>query len=285
LPDFLKLHFVILLWGFTAVLGKLIEVSSTQLVLLRSACAAAILMVVLRRRAAVPCRLALALVANGMLLGLHWILFFLAVKIANVSICMVGMATVSFWTAILEPLMIRSVRFQKVNLWLGVIVTFAVYLIYRSETKFHSGLLIAITAAVIACLFSIINGRFTGQAKERVIVMYEMAGAALVCAIALVVGQPFGIQLVSDRWLFVADEWLWFGILVLLCTLLAYEIYVELLHRLSVFTINFANNMEPVYGITFGALFFADHQAVAGDFYLGAAIILAAVLFQPFIAK
>lgn len=283
--DYLKLHFVILLWGLTAVLGKLIEMSATQVVMYRSCAAAAILLALIPRRAVIEHRIAIALVANGMLLGFHWMMFFLAVKIANVSICMIGMATISFWTALMEPMLIRKVRFQWVNLVLGGIVIVAVYWIYRSETQFHYGLLIALIGAILATLFSIANGLFAGKVDEQSVVMYEMAGATLFCSIALAGGHLLGYDLGSDRWLPTSMEWLWFAILVLGGTILAYQMYVQLLRRLSVFTINFANNLEPVYGITLGALFFGDHQLLGSGFYVGTLVILASVIIQPFLVK
>src|SRR6056297_1932618 len=141
--DYLKLHVVILLWGGTAALGNLIEVSAIQVALYRSLLATLILFLLYPRDARLSGRQIAAVVGNGMLLGLHWMLFFLAVKVANVSICMIGMATVAFWTSLLEPLLVRSCRFQWINLFLGLLVIFAVYLIYRSETEFHYGLSVA----------------------------------------------------------------------------------------------------------------------------------------------
>jgi drug/metabolite transporter (DMT)-like permease len=276
---------VILLWGFTAVLGKLIDLSATQVVLIRSTLAAAILFTVLPGRAIIPGHLAVGLTVNGMVLGFHWLMFFLAVKVANVSICMIGMATISFWTAILEPILIRKVRFQWINLLLGCVVIVAVYWIFRSETQFTYGLLIALIGAILATVFSIINGLFAGKVDDQSIVMYEMAGAAIFCSMAVVVMNAFGIQLASDRWIPTPMEWLWFAILVLGGTLLAYQMYVQLLRRLSVFTINFANNLEPVYGITLGAIFFGDHRFLGSGFYVGTSVILAAVIAQPWLMK
>lgn len=283
--DYLKLHFVVLLWGFTAVLGKLIELSATQVVLFRACAAAAILFSVLPGRAKISRRVAIPLIGNGMLLGFHWLMFFLAVKIANVSICMIGMATISFWTALLEPLLIRSVRFRWINLLLGCVVIAAVYWIYRSETQFHHGLFVALIGAILATIFSIINGLFAGKVDEQSIVMYEMAGAAVFCGLALGGASLFGYQLGSDRWIPTQWEWLWLAILVLGGTILAYQMYVELLRRLSVFTINFANNLEPVYGISLGALFFGDHHLLGSGFYTGTAVILIAVVVQPWLMK
>ena len=282
--DYAKLHFVVLIWGFTAVLGKLIELSATQVVLYRSALAAAILFAVFPSRAAIPRRIGLMLIGNGTLIGLHWILFFLSVKIANVSICMIGMATTSFWTAILEPLIVRECRFRWINLLLGSVVFAAVYVIFQAETQFHTGLLVALIGAVVATVFSIFNGMIAGKVDEQSVVMYEMAGAAIFCSSTLAVSESLGWGFAADRWVPTAEEWLWLGLLVLAGTLFAYQMYVELLRRLSVFTINFANNLEPVYGITLGALFFGDHRYLGGQFYAGAVVILAAVLVQPFFA-
>jgi len=281
LLDFLKLHLVVWLWGFTAVLGNLIDLSATQVVFYRSTLATLILCAVLRERCRIAPKVVCQLVASGMLLGLHWVLFFTAVKMANVSICMVGMATVSFWTALLEPLLTRRRSFRWINFALGMVVIVAVYWIFQTEAEFQSGLFVALAGALVACVFSIVNGMLSSRTDNRVIVMYEMAGAALFCAAALVFPPWWGVSLASPRWVPDIWEWIWMAILVLVCTIYAYEMYVDLLRRLSVFTINFANNLEPVYGIVLGAIFFGDHQHFGPQFYIGAALVAVSVLVQP----
>ncbi|MEL6110456.1 MAG: EamA family transporter [Planctomycetota bacterium] len=283
--DFLKLHLVIFLWGLTAAIGKEIDLSATQLVLIRSFLAAGLLSVLLDSRARISPKLALALAANGALLGLHWVLFFLAVKIANVSICMVGMATVSFWTALLEPLMIRKRRFKWVQFALGAVVIGGVYLIYQTESQFHTGIFVALMAAIAATVFSIINGQLSHRADDDVIVMYEMAGSAAFCGSAILVAPLFATDLSSDRWWLTLEEWGWLTFLVVVCTVFAYRLYVSLLERLSVYTINFANNLEPIYGIVIGAIFYHDHANVGWGFYTGTAAIVAAVILQPRLAR
>jgi drug/metabolite transporter (DMT)-like permease len=282
--DYLKLHFVILLWGFTAVLGNLIELSATQIVFYRSALASLILATLLRRTLLIDSKSALLLIANGMLLGGHWILFFWAVKISSVSVCMIGMATISLWTAILEPILIPKVRFKTINLILGVISACGVILIFGSQAQFQSGIILAIASGILSTLFSIFNGQLFDRAPNKVIVTYEMAGSAFFCAIALAISQWFDFGFASDRWLPQPMEWVWLLILVLACTIYAYRIYVQLLNKLSVFTINFSNNLEPVYGIVFGALLFQDHQQLTVGFYIGATIIFVAILAQPWLS-
>lgn len=283
--DFLKLHLVIFLWGLTAAIGKEIDLSATQLVLIRSFLAATLLSALLGSRLQISPKLALALAANGALLGLHWVLFFLAVKIANVSICMVGMATVSFWTALLEPLMIRNRRFKVIQFALGAVVIGGVYLIYQTESQFHTGIFVALVAAIAATVFSIINGQLSDRADDDVIVMYEMAGSAAFCGTAILVAPMLSMDLASDRWWLSAEEWGWLAFLVVVCTVFAYRLYVSLLERLSVYTINFANNLEPIYGIVIGAVFYHDHENVGWGFYAGTTAIVAAVILQPRLAR
>ncbi|EMI46793.1 permease [Rhodopirellula sp. SWK7] len=283
--DYIKLHFVILLWGFTAVLGNLIDLTPTQLVFVRSLLSALILVAVLRSRLKIDTKVAAMLLGNGFLLGLHWILFFVAVKIASVSVCMIGMATVSFWTAVLEPMMVSRVRFNALNLLLGVVAAGGVGIIYYSQAHFQTGVIVAVVAAVLACLFSIFNGQLFHRAPPIVIVTYQMAGSAMFCAAALLCFGSSELGPALTPWIPPVSQWGWMMILVLACTIYAYHVYVRLLERLSVFTINFANNLEPVYGIALGSLLFHDHRDVSFSFYLGAAIILASVLIQPWLSE
>jgi drug/metabolite transporter (DMT)-like permease len=251
----------------------------------RSALASLILATLLRRTLLIDSKSALLLIANGMLLGGHWILFFWAVKISSVSVCMIGMATISLWTAILEPILIPKVRFKTINLILGVISACGVILIFGSQAQFQSGIILAIASGILSTLFSIFNGQLFDRAPNKVIVTYEMAGSAFFCAIALAISQWIDLGLASDRWLPQPMEWIWLLILVLACTIYAYRIYVQLLNKLSVFTINFSNNLEPVYGIVFGALLFQDHQQLTVGFYIGATIIFVAILAQPWLSR
>ncbi|TWT50759.1 EamA-like transporter family protein [Rubripirellula amarantea] len=283
--DYLKLHCVILMWGMTAVLGKLIDLTATELVITRSGLAALVLGTLLRSRMMIQPKIAMLMIGNGMILGAHWITFFVAVKISSVSVCMIGMATVSFWTALLEPMMIRRVRFVPANLILGLIGGMGVALIYGSETQFQSGIVVALGSAVLACVFSIFNGQLFDLAPTRVIVSYQMVGSSILCASVLGLSEINQWGLGSEHWLLTPMQWVWIAILVLVCTIFAYGLYISLLQRLSVFTINFANNLEPIYGIILGALLFRDHEYLSPSFYTGAFIIVVAVMLQPWLTR
>ena len=284
--DYVKLHFVVILWGFTAILGRLINLDSLVIVTHRVATAGlmlAFLVVALKIPRSIPAKVRIALTANGLLLGLHWTLFFLAVEIANVSVCMIGMATSTLWTAFLEPLLIKERRFHAYNVAIGIVMIGAITIIAGGDFQYIKGLLVAIASAGIATTFSIFNSRFSRNHHHYVIALHQMAGATLFCTVAIAIvalrcgSLPNLIPSPADA--------VWLFLLASFCTVYAYAQYIELLKRLTVFTIHLAYNLEPVYGIVLAAIFFREHQQLGPMFYLGAAIILVAVVVHPFIAR
>ena len=277
--DHLKLQAVVILWGFTAVLGALIMLPAPEIVVFRTGIASVILALMLRHLLVIPRRDALKLIVTGFIIGAHWVTFFLAVKVANVSICMVGVATLSLWTAILEPLLVRGRRFRLIDLLFGAIVMVGVSLIYRSEVEFSSGFLIAIFSAFLAAIFSVINSFHIKKAGPYLITFYEMVGACLFAVVSLFF-LPGEIDLVPSL-----HDWFYLLLLGGLCTVVAFSEYVNLLKRFSVFTINFANNLEPVYGILLAALILKDYQNLGSGFYSGAAVIIVAISLYPLVRR
>lgn len=277
--DHLKLQIIVILWGFTAVLGELISLSALAIVAYRTGLAALCLLIWLRSRSQIPFNQALVFMITGFVIGAHWITFFLAVKIANVSICMVGLATLSLWTALLEPLLIKKRKLRPIDMIFGVIIVAGVAVIYRSELEYSHGFLVAILSALLAAAFSIVNSFHITKADHLVITLYEMAGACLLATFFLLISEG-GIPL-PPRSL----DWLWLIILAVFCTVVAFSQWVELLKRLSVFTINFANNLEPVYGILLASLILREHKNLNSGFYLGAAIIVVTISAYPLVRR
>jgi len=284
--DYTKLHIVVILWGFTAILGKLIDLDSPVLVFYRVGASALILAIMIRLlkiKTADNRSSQFKMIANGILLGTHWTLFFLAVKIANVSVCMIGMATTSLWTAILEPLIIKNRSFRRYEFGLGAIMIAAIILITGGDFNYYLGLMIAIISAGIGTLFSIINSQFTKNHHHYTIAYYQMLGATAIAGLTII-----GVSLWRDslpQMSLKLDDFGWLILLVCFCTVYAYAQYIELLKRLSVITIHLAYNLEPVYGMIFAAFFFKEHHLFGPLFYCGAAIIFISVIIHPFFEK
>ena len=272
--------------GGCAMIGQsLINVNSGGRGRLSGIVAAVCLLLILRRSAIIGSRDAWTFAAIGTVIGMHWVLFFLSAKVSNVSVCMVAMATISLWTSLLEPMMLRGRRLRGLDVLFGVIVIGAVAFIFYSELRYSQGFLIGIGSAIAAAFFSILNGIYAPRFNHRVIALYEMIGAAMFCALAIPVWSwlPIDREPIDLRPTFF--EGMLLLVLALVCIVYAYSEYVELLNRLSVFTVNFANNLEPVYGMLLGAIILGDHHHVGARFYIGAAVIVTAVASYPLLRR
>ncbi|GAB4023578.1 DMT family transporter [Spirosoma koreense] len=289
LTDYLQLHFIVLIWGFTAILGKLLQpLDSSAVVLFRTFLAVLGMGAVLiyrKQSLRVPAADRWRLLATGAVIALHWVLFFLAARLANVSVCLAGMATSSLWASVLEPLVLRR-RVRLIEVLLGAVVLLGLYVIFQFEFDKVVGLLVAVFSAMLSSLFTIINSRFTHRYDALVISFYEMGGAVL-GAFALWIGvqavdSPAGnvpVQYVPETpW-----QWLWLLILALVCTVYAYSVGVRLLRKFTPYMAVLTVNLEPVYGILLAVLIFGDAERMTSGFYIGTLIILAAVLAYPFL--
>lgn len=287
LKDYLKLHFIVFIWGFSAILGKLMSIPSGEVVFYRTLVSAGVLYFLLnyrKRDFAIGQIGVIKTLATGFLIGAHWVLFFEAARVANISVCLAGIATTTFWTSLIEPLF-TSRRVRLFEVFIGLVVIGGLYVVFQFEFDNALGLTLAIISALLAAMFSVINSRFAQKYNPYMITFYEMIGACVGVAIFLLVyeplfmGQEFGLVLPD------AMDWLWLLILALVCTVYAYSDAVELMKRISAFTVNLTINLEPVYGIVMALIVFGESEEMSSGFYFGTLIILAAVLSYPVINK
>jgi len=281
---YLQLHLLVALLATTAIFGELISISAVALVIWRTALAtlgAAFLVgVVLRRSILPPPGRLIQLLGVGAIVGVHWICFFGAIRLANISICLAGMATISFFTAFTEPLLEkRPVRPLEVAL--GVLVLIGIVIVAGFERGRLAGLAVALLGALLAAIFPVLNRRLVKQEKMDPLVMvtWEMAGACLIClaALPLLDGPGAWASLIDLQ----GFDWVWLLLLAWLCTVFAHAFHIHLLRHLSAYTGNLALNFEPVYGITAAALLFAEHRTLHPGFFVGTAAILLANIAHP----
>lgn len=284
--DFLKLHFVVLIWGFSAILGLLISLPAVEIVFYRTLLAALVLFIVVfvkRKSFAIGLREILKILGTGFIIAAHWILFFAAARISTASVCLAGLATCSLWTSFLEPLL-NGRRVKIVEVALGLTVIGGLYIIFRFEINHAAGLFMAVISAFLAAIFSVINGKLTLRHNPYIITFYEMLGACLGTILFFPVYVRYftndGLQLRP-----IAPDWFWLFILSVICTVYAFSASVELMKRISAFVVNLTVNLEPVYGIILATLIFGDREKMSSGFYLGGSVILLSVLAYPVIDK
>lgn len=281
---YLHLHLLVLLIATTAILGKLISLNAAGLVVWRTLFAAvgAVLWVTLARRQSIwpGKRMAGILFGIGLIVGIHWICFFGAIKLANISICLAGLATISLFTAFTEPLLEKR-RVRPFEVILGLLVLAGIGLVAGFEPGRLLGLGVAMLSALLAAIFPVLNRKLvTTGGDPLTMVAWEMLGA---CTAALVL-FPFVSEGESPLdWKHL--DWLWILLLAWVCTVFAHGFHIRLLRHLSAYTMNLAFNFEPVYGIIAAALLFGEHKQLNPLFYAGMGTILLANLAHVLVMR
>ena len=285
--DYLHLHFLVLIWGFTAILGLLITIPPVEVVFYRTLIACIGLGVLMSTRQ-VSFRVektdAIKLLLTGSVIAAHWILFFTSARISTASVCLAGMATTSFWTSFLEPLALNK-KIKWYEVFLGVIVIIGLYVIFHFEFNHALGLALALISAFLAALFTVINSKFAKVHHHQTITFYEMMGACISIAIFFPVYKN-SIAMNHELHLNLsATDFIYIFLLAVVCTVYAYTASIELMKKISAFSVNLTINLEPVYGIILAVLIFGEKEKMQAGFYIGAGIILLSVLAHPFLNK
>ena len=276
------LHFTVFIWGFTGILGKLISISAVQLVWYRVLIASITLFLYFNFNKTVfkvNRSTFFKLIFTGALVGGHWILFFLSIKLSTVSVSLVCLSSITLFTAVFEPL-INQKRISKLEIISGVLIILGILIIFKFETQYTKGIIAGLTSAVCASLFAIINSRQVQKYEAPVIAFYELSGAFFWISIFLAMTSGFDKSMILGR----AD----IGYLLLLgtiCTSLAYVAGVSVMRELSAFRVALITNLEPVYGIIMSFLFFGDMNKMTTGFWVGAVIILSTIFLFPVAQK
>jgi len=286
----LRLHLAVLLWGFTAVLGKLISYGSFNLVWHRMFLTTLFYLfmpAVWRGFRTLNSKHLTVFAGIGVLIALHWVTFYGSIKIGNsVSLALGCFGAVSFFAALLEPLIIRT-PFRRQELMLGLLVLVGLALIYQARPQetvaaeqFVAAAGVGIISAFLAALFSVLNKKYLSTHSTLSVSTLELGSGFLFLSLLL----PW---LVDSSFVWVPEglDILWDILLALVCTNLAFFLGTDALKHVSAFTANLAVNLEPVYGILFAAFLFKEYEVLNLWFYAGAAVILASVVLQPLLQK
>jgi drug/metabolite transporter (DMT)-like permease len=274
-----QIHICVLLWGFTAILGKLITLPAAALVWWRMVIVAAVLLCVPRAwrglRQLSP-RLIAIYAGIGALVALHWVAFYAAIKLSNASVAATCIATSGIFLVFIDP-WLTGRRFDARELALGVAVIPGVALVIGgTPDSMHIGIAVGVLAAALVAIFGALNKRFVEHADPIAVTTIEItSGAVLLTAIAPLIdgAAVFSLPSTHDLMLLL--------ILALACTLLPFVLSLIALRSLTAFGSQLAVNMEPVYAVLLAIPLLGEQRELNASFYLGVAIILAAVFVHP----
>ncbi|NND88760.1 MAG: DMT family transporter [Flavobacteriaceae bacterium] len=276
LLNYLHLHLIVFIWGFTAVLGALITIDAVPLVWYRMGIASILIGLWLGFRK-VPFRVSRTMLLKFFLMGgviaMHWLAFFGAIKAGNVSVTLAIMATGAFFTAFLEPIFYRR-KVIGYEVLFGLIVMIGLYIIFKVETEYVESILLALLAAFLGALFAVVNGKFVEKHAASVISFYELLFGTLCITVYLWLTDRFTDELFQ----LVSLDWFYLFILASICTAYAFIASVYVMKWISPYTVMLTINLEPVYGILLALLILGETENMSVEFYYGAAIILITVI-------
>ncbi len=281
--SYLELHFIVLLFGFTAILGKLISISAIELVTYRMSLAAIFLFFILllqRKNLQVQYKDAGRIMMVGVVVAVHWICFFEAVKVSNVSVTLGVMASGTLFTSFLEPL-VEKRKVEWVEVLIGLVIIGGLYIISQFALDYWLGIVYALVSAFLGAVFTVFNRQLTQKYDSVKIAFYEMIAGFLAIIVYLYLSNV-SVTPVQEL---AKMDFVWIPILALLCTAYAFAGIVRLLKHITAYTVSLTINLEPVYGIILAFFIFGESEKMNVGFYIGTLVLLAAVFGYPYLKE
>lgn len=278
LKSYLNLHLIVFIWGFTAILGALITITADALVWYRMLFAGfflAVFIVFKKKSFQIPLRSLLKLVFVGLLIALHWIFFFKAIHVSNVSITLSVFSLGAFFASLLEPVFYgRKVLWYEV--FFGLIIIAGLALIMQVEINYLDGMLYALTSIILGVLFTLMNGKLIERHDPSVISFYEFLAGFVFITLYFLLQQKFSF----DFFVLTVNNWVLILILASVCTAYAFTASVKVMQKLSPYTVMLTTNLEPVYGIILAYFILGGKEKMSKEFYIGALIIVITVILN-----
>lgn len=281
LKNYLLLHLIVFIWGFTAILGALISIDAIPLVFFRMGLAVifiAIYFLFRKKSFSIDKKGFFKFLFSGIIIALHWIFFFKAIKVSNVSVALVSMSTGAFFTSLIEPLFFRR-RIKTLEILLGLLVIVGLYIIFNFESQYKLGIIYALISSFLGALFSVLNGLFIKRYDANRISLYQLLFGTLFVAFYLFFTNSFSVSFFNLS----TSDWIYLVILSSVCTAYAFIVSVKVMKYLSPYTVMLTINLEPIYAIILALLIFGDKEKMNPEFYLGACIVLGVVLLNGII--
>ncbi|WP_290793063.1 DMT family transporter [Flavihumibacter sp. UBA7668] len=278
---FIRLHLAVLLAGFTGVLGRLITLNEALIVWYRLLLSAIALWLIVAFRKTVPLlplKLILSIFGVGLIAALHWVSFYGAIKYSNVSVTLVCFSSIGFFTALVEPLLLRK-KLAWQELALGLLVMLGIFIIFQFDSQYKTGIIIGTISAFLAAIFPVLNRQLLKKISVESLVTYELTGGFLTLSLLM----PVYLYYFPASYLIPnLPDLGWLLILSLLCTVWAFYLSSYALQHISAFTVNLSYNLEPVYGILLAFFLFNENEKLGIHFYIGLLCIVSAVSIQLF---
>ena len=285
------LHFVILIWGFTGVLGKHLDISGMEAMpiviyrMLIGWVTLLIFMLLIKKSIKIDFKGLLKTLGTGVVIATHWWAFFKAIELSNVSIALIFMSTTALFTSFVEPIIAKK-KFDFKELLTGIIVVIGIVVIINDLSSIGNqgyiwAIALALFSAFLAAVFSIINSVLVKEYDSKVITLYEIFGGFIAITIVTIALGNHDISAFSIDY----KQFLLLFILGSVCTSFAFLMGVYIMKFIPAYTVNLSVNMEPIYAIILALMFFGSNEVMSFNFYIGALIVVGTILLNAYFKR
>ena len=277
------LHLIVLIFGLTGVLGKLISIESHLLVWYRLIIA---LVTILIYFASTKFSLKITrkqfknTLLVGVIIAAHWLTFFEAIKQSNVSVALVCFSSSTLFTSLIEPFYFKR-KIKPYELIFGIVIILGLYFIFNFEFKYFTGIILSVISAALASWFTVLNGILVKETNAKLISFYELLGAFLVVSIYMLLV----IKIDLTQLIIPFEDVKWLLILGTLCTAFAFMVSVEVMKKISPYTVTISVNLEPIYSIILALLIWPETETMSYGFYMGTIIVIATLFLNALFKK
>ena len=275
----IHLHFLVIIAGFTAVLGELISLEAIPLVWYRMVIGAFLMLIYIKfknKSLRLPPKVIFRFSIAGVIIALHWITFFAAIKVSNISITLAMFSTGAFFASLIEPLFYKR-KIIGYELVFGLVVVVGVFLITQTELRFLLGIILGIFSALFSTVFAVLNGKFVKDYPSSIISFYEFISGVIFISIFLALTTK-GFDTAFFQ--LSSTDCIYLFILASICTAYAFIASVHIMKHITPYTLVLTYNLEPIYGIILAFLLFPETETMRPMFYVGASLIISTVLLN-----
>ncbi|MBS7332367.1 MAG: EamA family transporter [Weeksellaceae bacterium] len=272
-----RLQFLILLWGFTGLFGKLVTISALPIVWYRMLIAAIAVFIYIKWKKdtiLVSKKHLFQLLGIGIIVGLHWFFFYESIKVSNVAIALSTLSLGALFTSIIEPIIFKR-KVVLSEIILATIVSGCVILIFQASPEYKLGIIYGAICSFLSALFSVLNSTFKESVKPTTITFYEMIGGFIMMNFLILIFQPETItEVLNVGW----SNFIWLALLGVVFTAFAQIEFVNLYKYFTPYTILLNVNLEPIYGIILASLVFGESEMMKPVFYIATAIMILSII-------
>jgi len=276
-----QLHLFVFLAGLTGPIGNLIQLNGLHLVMYRMGITVLVTLAMyyfIKNKMPLKNKTKWQIIGVGVLISIHWVLFYTSIKLSNVSIGLVCLSSVAIFTVLLDPFF-TGLKIKWQELIIALISLVGILFIFQFDVQFRKGIIVGLLSSFIAALFTQFNKKLTVNTPPQTIQTFQMMGGFVFLTLIVVI-YAFTTQLTIP--LPTKLDWGWLLILALACTVWSNYLMLSALKNISPFTMNVTLNLEPVYGIVISFLVFKEHKQLGNSFYIGFFLIAISVIIQMF---